>query len=161
MTRRWSAVMLLTIGLATAAAAEQQSQHPLAQAVVTAAQDRGLTPDLIADSLTIVPGAGVRAQSRRGTIEVGNERLFAGSSLVDDALRCSLESRRQEGQTPLLVGLDGKLLGTIFVADPVAPHSADAIAELAAAIAPLSIEELRRELVAVREMLGRPARDPL
>jgi len=116
--------------LATAAAAERLSQHPVAQAVVSASEAERLTIPL-AESLEVVPGAGVRAMCRGKSIGVGNERLLVDKVATAHTAE-ELARLRLLGQTPLLVVEDGKLLGIVAVADPVAPHSQSAVAELRA-----------------------------
>ena len=138
--------------LTTAAAAEQLSQHPLAAAVVQEATARGLDIPQ-ADSLETVPGQGVRARRGDLTILVGNEQLMASEGVgslfpveaditgplmpsardgkkTPDPLAAAAESLRENGQTPLFVAAGGRLLGLVAVADPVAPHSREAIAQL-------------------------------
>ncbi|MGD9722597.1 MAG: heavy metal translocating P-type ATPase [Pirellulales bacterium] len=115
--------------LATAAAVEQLSQHPLAAPIVAAAHERKL-PLPPASALDIVPGEGIRAQGRDGEWLVGNERLLRGRGIDFPGLTAELESRRAAGQTVLLVAAAGRTLGLIAVADQVAPHSREAVAQM-------------------------------
>ena len=128
--------------LATAAAAERLSRHPLSQAIVAAAAGRkgtvpfsltrklGQSPETRADSLETIPGSGVRAQSETGLILVGNQRLMEASDVDCTALLATMDSLRAAGQTPLLVAAGRRLLGIIALADAVAPHSAEAVQQL-------------------------------
>lgn len=117
--------------LATAAAAERLTGHPLAEPIVAAAAERQLAiPE--ATGLDTVPGAGIRVASPQGEILVGNERLFPSSPAGTDWREHAvvLGELRAAGQTPLLVARGGRCLGLLAVADPVAEHSREAVAEL-------------------------------
>jgi Cu+-exporting ATPase len=112
--------------LATAAAAEKLSGHPLAQAIVTAAEERRLKLPAAQD-LEVIPGRGIQARCRAGTILVGNEALMAEHDIDIGRLTGQIDAIRREGATPLLVGLGQQFLGVISVADVVAQHSDEAI----------------------------------
>jgi len=117
--------------LALAAAVESRSEHPLARAIVSAAQERGLAI-AAADDLQAVPGKGVSAavdgvDLHIGTLDHLRERgvtLPAGEA----DLAASLEA---QGKTVVFVGTD-RLLGAIAVADTVRPEAAAAVAALKA-----------------------------
>jgi Cu+-exporting ATPase len=127
--------------LSMAAAAEQLSQHPLAVAVVQEATARGIAIPP-AESLQTIAGQGVRAKLGAVTILVGNERLLQQLS-VD---RCQLPvgnwkleggggqlavvSCRSETDNCQLSTANCRLLGLLTVADQVAPHSREAVAQL-------------------------------
>jgi len=115
--------------LAYAAAAERLSQHPLAAAVVAEAEARGIDIPAV-DDLQVIPGEGVRARCDGRTVLVGNERLLKQSWIDLDAQREAVRSMRTRGQTPLWVALDGRRLGVVAVADPVAPHSREGVERL-------------------------------
>ena len=115
--------------LATAAAAERLSQHPLGRAIVGEAETRRLAiPQLAA--LETVAGAGIRAHAEGRTVLVGNERLFASQEIAIAGCSDMLASLRARGQTPLLVADEKRLLGIIALADTIAPHSREAVAQL-------------------------------
>ncbi len=116
--------------LTVAAAAEKSSGHPLAQAVVSAADSQGISPDPVTD-LEVVPGQGILGRRRGTRVIVGTEELLASRSVSLEAWnRQAVDAHRSVGQTALLVAENDRLLGTILVADPVAPHSAAAVADL-------------------------------
>jgi Cu+-exporting ATPase len=117
--------------LASAAAAERLSQHPLGQAIVGEAQSRGLALPQLTD-LEIVPGQGIRARGGGQLVLVGNERLFQSMAADLERQAGMLASFRARGQTPLLVASGERLLGIVAVADVVAPHSREGIAQLRA-----------------------------
>ncbi|HUS39043.1 MAG TPA: heavy metal translocating P-type ATPase [Pirellulales bacterium] len=115
--------------LATAAAAERLSSHPMARCIVDAAQERQLRiPD--AHDLEVIPGRGVRARCRAGQVLVGNEKLMQQYDIETTPLDQQLASLRKAGETPLLVGVGDQLMGAISVADEITPYSATAILNL-------------------------------
>jgi Cu+-exporting ATPase len=104
-----------------AASLERASEHPLAQAVVTGAQDRGISPGSV-DAFLAVPGKGARARVDGIEVAVGNIALMrdvmqeAGVDLA--------------GSGALFVAVDGKFAGRLSVADPIKATSAEAIRQL-------------------------------
>lgn len=112
--------------LALAAAVERDSEHPLAEAVRTAADERALPRCPVTQFESLV-GQGVRAKVYNRTIAVGNRRMIAGASEVAQA--AMLEA---QGKTTLFIAQDGRLIGMLAVADTVRPEIADAIEQLRA-----------------------------
>ncbi|MGH7538680.1 MAG: heavy metal translocating P-type ATPase, partial [Gemmatimonadales bacterium] len=114
--------------LRLAAAADAQSEHPLAVAVVGAAKQRALAIDPAAD-FEATPGHGVRASVSGRAVLVGNRKLLerygvpAGSD--GDA-----ERLRAEAKTALFVAADGRMLGLIAVADRIRPTAREAVGAL-------------------------------
>jgi Cd2+/Zn2+-exporting ATPase len=104
--------------LALAAAVEQQSNHPLALAVVQEAQARGL--DLpAADGLQNVPGQGVISEIEGKQVLIGSPELFRdvkGSVISAEAARTAAELEAR-GRTTMIVGHDSKLMGVLGLAD--------------------------------------------
>jgi len=115
--------------LATAAAVEQLSSHPLAAAVTQAAAERGLRLPL-ATALAVVPGQGISATGERGELLVGNERLLAAKGVDVRKYEADFAARRAAGASPLLVAAGTRYMGLIAVTDPVAPHSREAVQRL-------------------------------
>lgn len=115
--------------LALAAAAERLSTHPLARAIVEAA-DSSAAPRISAHQTKVIPGEGLEALTEKGPVVIGNFRLL--NSRLISAPKEKIESLTQQhpGAAPLLVARNGQYVGVIIVADEVAPGSADAIAEL-------------------------------
>jgi len=123
--------------LMLAAAAEAKSEHPLAQAIVKAAQQRGLAP-AEATAFQSESGKGARAVVAGQEIAVGNLRYFDGLLANGlEAARRALEQLQLQGKTSVLVArlLDGgraEFLGLIAVADVVRPEAAQVVRELKA-----------------------------
>lgn len=117
--------------LALAAAVESQSEHPLAQALVNAAKEKGLVLGTVAD-FTSQTGMGVSASVDGRQVVIGNaaqmSRIGADPALLEQAAN----RHRQEGAGVMLVAVDGQLSGLLAVADPVRANARDAIAALRA-----------------------------
>jgi len=112
--------------LRLAAAVEKTSEHPLGEAIVEAAQDRGITPP-DTEKFDAVPGYGVTAVVEGRSVEIGNEKLMKKRNLNTDASSADAERLASEGKTPIYVAIDGKPAGIMAVADVVKEDSAQAI----------------------------------
>ena len=115
--------------LREAYALEQKSEHPLARAVVTLAEGRGLPCDAVTD-FEALPGNGLTAQREGRTLTGGSMKYIGGRFPLPDALRARAEALAEQGKTPLLFARDGQVLGVIAVADVIKPDSPEAIAAL-------------------------------
>jgi heavy metal translocating P-type ATPase len=114
-----------------AAAAEHPSEHPLAQAIVAAAAERGLRLPTAQD-FDSAPGRGVRATIDGHSVEVGSPRHLlpdAGTSAPISAAVADLEAA---GKTVVIVLADGVPAGILALADQLRPGAADTVAELTA-----------------------------
>ena len=110
-----------------AAALEKGSEHPLAEAIMARADQMGIAARRVED-FQALPGRGVTAREGANQVAAGNDRLMADLGIeVDQAVR---ESFAHEGKTPLFFAKNGRLVGTVAVADEVKPTSAQAIAAL-------------------------------
>lgn len=109
--------------LRLAAAADRRSAHPLAKAVVGAAErDKIEVPQ--PQSYEQLQGRGVRATVDGRTVLVGNPALLRESGVaLDDAIE-------DQGSTPVHVAIDGRLAGVIFIADTIRPGARKALAAL-------------------------------
>ncbi|PYP53708.1 MAG: ATPase P [Gemmatimonadetes bacterium] len=114
--------------LRLAAAADAQSEHPLATAVVAAAKQRALVVDP-PSRFEAVPGHGVQATVSGRTVLVGNRKLLERSG-VTPGLEREAEGLRAEAKTALYVAADGRTLGLIAVADRIRPSAKSAVAAL-------------------------------
>ena len=110
------------------AAADAQSEHPLAAAVVEAATRRALALDA-ASHFEAVPGHGVKASVGGRTVLVGNRKLLERNG-VAPGLEREAEMLRAEAKTALYVAADGKMIGLIAVADRIRPTAKSAVAAL-------------------------------
>lgn len=111
--------------LALAAAAERDSEHPLADAVRRAARERGLAVPT-SDDFVAMPGRGVRARVDGRVVAVGNRRLAA------EVVPSRLADLEEQGKTALLVTQDDELLALLGAADTLRPEVPRAVAELRA-----------------------------
>jgi Cu+-exporting ATPase len=118
--------------LRLAASVERSSEHPLAGAIVAAAQEKGLQLDQVSD-FESVTGQGIRGAVTDRQVAVGNGRLMEGISVSFGNLQTEAEQLRVGGQTVMFVAIDGRPAGLIGVADPIKPSTADAIQSLHAA----------------------------
>jgi Cu2+-exporting ATPase len=112
--------------LALAAAAESDSEHPLARAIVRAAEQRGLAIPSSAD-FTSVPGVGVSAIVDGRDVRVGGPALLREHGAAESG---AAEQWRAEGATILHVLRDGQVAGAIALADEVRPESRVAVQAL-------------------------------
>jgi P-type Cu2+ transporter len=115
--------------LALAAAVERESEHPLAQAVVTYADARGARRTT-AEGFENVPGQGAVARVDGKRVAVGNTRLMAGEKIALGALETRRAEMAAEGRTTVIVAVDGRPVALIAIADAPRPTSAAAIAAL-------------------------------
>jgi Cu+-exporting ATPase len=112
--------------LRLAAGLERGSEHPLAQAVVRGAESRGLGPAEGRDFQSVT-GKGVRGQVEGHAVLVGSAALLAEHGVDVGPLHSRVEALRGEGQTVMLVAVDGRLAGLLGVADPVRATTPEAI----------------------------------
>jgi Cu+-exporting ATPase len=121
----WTEDQLLRL----AASLERGSEHPLAAAIVEAAQARGLTLAAPADFDSPV-GKGVTGTIEGRRIVIGNARMMFDAGIGVGALEAEAERLRQDGATALFAGVDGKPAGVIAIADPVKATTPAAVAAL-------------------------------
>jgi Cu+-exporting ATPase len=115
--------------LALAAGAEKGSEHPLGEAIVAAAGDRGLqVPE--PEGFSAIAGRGVQAQVDGRSVLIGAPRLMAENELSLNGLDGQLARLQQQAKTAVLVAIDGQVVGMLGIADTIKPGSSEAIAEL-------------------------------
>ncbi|WP_293712124.1 heavy metal translocating P-type ATPase [Stenotrophomonas sp. UBA7606] len=115
--------------LARVAAVEDRSEHPIARAIVTAAQQENLPLPAVA-AFESVTGYGVRADVEGVRVEVGADRFMQKLGL-DVAMFADVAQRLgEEGKSPLYAALDGRLAAIIAVSDPIKSDTRAAIARL-------------------------------
>jgi heavy metal translocating P-type ATPase len=115
--------------LAIAAAAEASSEHPLAQAVLKAAFERGVTPPKV-DSFEALPGKGVIARMGGSEVLVGSPRFLSERAVAIGALGLRIEELEAMGRTVIGVARGGSALGIIALGDTIRPDAPRAILSL-------------------------------
>lgn len=112
-----------------AAVAEQNSEHPLGEAVVRAARSRGLEiPE--PEAFQAIPGHGVEARWQGQEILLGNRKLMQERGVDLSALAARAEALEQMGRTVMFLALAGRAVGLIAVADTPKPHAAEVVERL-------------------------------
>jgi Cu+-exporting ATPase len=115
--------------LAAIAAAERQSEHPLAAAIVEhAGLDPGVLPQV--QDFAAVAGKGVRARVNEMSSVIGTEAFLRAAGLDTTALQPEIERWAAQGQTPVLAALDGAVVAAFAIADTLRPNAAAMVAEL-------------------------------
>ena len=114
-----------------AASVERASEHPLAQAIVAAADARGLRTATVSEFDSPV-GRGALGTVEGRTIVLGNAGLMAEHGIEIGPLAPAAEDLRRGGATAIFVGVEGRAGGVIAVADPVKASTPDALAALRA-----------------------------
>lgn len=113
--------------LRLAAGLERASEHPLAEAIVRGAEERGLTLATV-EGFESITGKGVTGIVEGRRIALGNARLMADLGLP--APGPAADTRRDAGETVMAVAIDGAFAGLIAVADPIKPTTAAALTAL-------------------------------
>ena len=115
--------------LALVASVESASEHPLAEAIVRAAQERSLIIPKATD-FNSTTGEGVQAVVDGKKVAIGNSKLMESLNSFDNELSTKADVRRKDGETVMFVAIDGKAAGIISVADPIKPSTKEAISLL-------------------------------
>mgnify|MGYP001508177686 FL=1 len=112
------------------ASAENASEHPLADAIVTYAKDKGLNL-LDNDTFKSIPGHGIKATIHQQQILVGNRKLMNDYNIsISNKLNDQLNHYEHLGQTAMMIAVDNQINGIIAVADTVKNDAKQAIKEL-------------------------------
>jgi Cu+-exporting ATPase len=111
------------------AAAEAQSEHPIARAIVDAANAEGAAL-AHPDHFEAVPGYGLEARVSGQLVQVGADRYMTRLGLDPQVFQADAERLGDEGKSPLYAAIDGQLAAIIAVADPVKEGSLDAVRAL-------------------------------
>jgi len=115
--------------LGLVAALEARSEHPIARAVVAAAQERGLGLGAVTD-FEAVPGYGLVGRVAGRAVAVGAGRHMARLGVGVEPLATQADALSGRGRSPLYVAIDGRLAAFLAVADPIKPGAAEAVAAL-------------------------------
>jgi Cu+-exporting ATPase len=117
--------------LRLAASVERASEHPLADAIVTEAKDRGIqTTDLKDFDSSVGKGALGTVEGKK--VLLGNASFMRSQGVDTSSLEPEAERQRGEGATVINMAVDGKLAGILGIADPVKQSTPEALRELAA-----------------------------
>jgi Cu2+-exporting ATPase len=108
------------------APAEKYSEHPLAEAIVAGAGERGIEPG-DATRFEAVAGHGIRAEVDGHSVLVGNIKLMDESGIDAFALEERAVTLAQEGKTPMFVAVDGESAGLVAVADTIKPSARETL----------------------------------
>jgi len=138
-----------------AALAEKRSEHPLGEAIVRAAQERGLSPE-DPEEFEALPGRGVAAWRSSRQVLLGNRTLMAEQGISLDGLAPGAEELEAQGKTAMFVVVDGHAVGVVAVADTLRETALVAVRELQAMgirVAMLSGDN-RRTAQAIAKQLG-------
>ena len=115
--------------LALAAALERRSEHPLARAVVSAAEERGLATPM-AEAFEATTGGGAQASVDGVPHVIGSPAFIQGRGHDLSPVRSDVEALEEQGNTVVLLADDRDILGLFAIADTVRDQSARAVAEL-------------------------------
>jgi Cu+-exporting ATPase len=116
--------------LRLAAIAESGSEHPLGQAVINRAKEKGIMVS-DPDSFEAVSGHGLRAMYAEHTILIGNRKLMRDNNIpLNEEIDTTLSSLETQGKTATLVTIDNKLAGIIAIADTIKENAKQAIDSL-------------------------------
>jgi len=109
-----------------AAAAEKRSEHPLGQAIVRAAEKKGLQiPEI--DQFTAIPGYGIKSIIKKTTVLAGNKKFMEQNNIDFGKLEDIYNKLTFEGKTPIFVAISEKIAGIIAAADVIKNNSKHAI----------------------------------
>ncbi|UCD38244.1 MAG: cadmium-translocating P-type ATPase [Fidelibacterota bacterium] len=115
--------------LVLAASLEQGSEHPLAEAIVTAARERGLELKSVEEFRSIT-GKGISGKIAGKKVAVGNQALFDELKIDVEKISRMAKPHRDRGETVMYTAIDGHVAGLLCVSDPVKTSTPDAIESL-------------------------------
>ena len=124
---QWSEEQLLSL----VASAEKKSEHPLAQAIVKAAQIKNLPlPDT--HHFEAIPGFGLKAHVADKTVLIGNRKLLTDNGIALDGLGAKADEMASGGRTVIHIAIENQAAGLIAVADAPREGAKDAVSQLRA-----------------------------
>jgi Cu+-exporting ATPase len=127
VTGAWTEPELLRL----AAGLEKSSEHPLARAIVSAAEERGITPAAVTDFASVT-GKGITGRDGARRLAFGNAALMRDAGTSADALANEADTLRAAGRTVMFFAVDDALAGAIAVGDKIKESTAPALAALKA-----------------------------
>src|SRR2546426_1631216 len=117
--------------LRLSASAEKGSEHPLGEAIVRAASERGLAVEDPED-FEAIPGQGIRARVQGRAVLLGNRKLFEAAGIRFAGAESAIQAIESDGKTAMLLSVDGEVAGVIGVADTLKDHSVETVRALKA-----------------------------
>jgi Cu+-exporting ATPase len=114
-----------------AASAEKGSEHPLGEAIVRAARERGVATE-DPEAFEAIPGQGIRARIQGRAVLLGNRKLFESAGIRLPEAESALRAIESEGKTAMLLAADGEIAGVIGVADTLKDHAVETVRALKA-----------------------------
>ena len=115
--------------LRLAASLERGSEHPLAEAIVTGAQERGIGTSPVRDFESRT-GLGVTGVVEARAVALGNAKLLAEQGIDPGDLTARASSARSEGRTAIFLAVDGRIAGLLSVVDPIKAGAREALEAL-------------------------------
>lgn len=115
--------------LQAAYSAEKKSEHPLAKAIVLAAEEKNITPFEVTE-FRAYAGSGLSARYGDKEIFGGNLKFISSHADISEEIQAKAQNLSEEGKTPLFFSENGKLMGMIAVADVIKEDSPRAVSEL-------------------------------
>ena len=115
--------------LALALAAEQRSEHPIASAIIEAAQQHKVTAGEL-ETFEAISGSGIHAQVSGRSILIGADRLLAQHNIDLQRFTASAAQLANQGKTPIYMAVDNQLAAVMALADTLKPSAVDALTDL-------------------------------
>lgn len=115
--------------LSYAASLEAGSEHPLAAAIIGAAEARNV-PAIPVENFQSVTGKGITGNIQGSNVGLGNRALMDDLGVAIDHLAEEADAHRRDGQTIMYIAIDGELAGIVGVADPIKESTAEAVSIL-------------------------------
>jgi Cu+-exporting ATPase len=112
--------------LALAAGLEIGSEHPLAAAIVRGAEERHVAPADVRNFQSVT-GKGVRGESGLQRVAIGNPAMMTAEDVDIDLIQSQLQQFRADGQTVMIVAVEGQVAGLLGVADPIKSTTPEAL----------------------------------
>lgn len=115
--------------LAFALAAEQRSEHPIAHALIEAAQQLNIRPETL-EQFEAISGSGLRAKVSGKDILIGADRLFTQQGIDISSFSATASTLSNEGKTPIYMAVNHQIAAVMALADTLKPDTANALAAL-------------------------------
>lgn len=109
---------------------EQMSEHPIAKAIVTGIQKKGIIESIPIRNFESKTGFGVTAKIEENVIQIGNQKLMLESQIDISLAKETVDQLESNGKTVVIVGIDNQLIGIIGVSDTIKESSKQAVQEL-------------------------------